>query len=187
MKKIFMILAVAVAMLTSCEKQSDFNKYLTSDYELVKAQYPEQEVVFCEAQATLNGSPSELGMKAEPVSVREIFQVIDTALVVYVDRTYAKDTCVVSEHMGYWGGDVHVTDLNFVDYKKALKTLLTVKGEEVPDAVFMTLREPLGPVAYDNPFYVFGSNLSSFIAIDARTLDVLEFTLGDGEEEKAER
>jgi hypothetical protein len=36
----------------------------------------------------------------------------------------------------------------------------------------MTLRNPLGPTIYENPFYIFGSTHTSFVGIDAKTLDI---------------
>lgn len=175
MKKIFAILAVAVAMLTGCKKTSDFNKYLVEDYEFVQAQYEGLEVVFYEAQITLNGSPVELGYKAEPVSVREVYQVVDTALVVFVDRDYTTGVVNVEQREGYWCEDVVVDPTVVADFNDALDALLKAKTIDVPDAVFVTLRNPLGPVVYDNPFYIFGSNHTSFVAVDAVTLEIQQF------------
>jgi len=175
MKKILVVLTAAVAMLTACKKTSDFNKYLVPDYEFVQAQYEGHEVVFYEAELTLNGSPVELGLKAEPVSVREVFQLTDTALVVFVDRNYADGTVAVEQHEGYWCEDVVVDPTGIADFNDALKALLGAKDLNVPDAIYVTLRNPLGPVVYENPFYIFGSNHANYVAVDAVTLDVQGF------------
>ena len=181
MKKILAIAAMAAALLfTGCKKTSNFNKYLVPDYEYVQAQYEGQQVVFYEAQIILNGSPAELGRKAKPVSVKEVFQVVDSALVVFVNRDYANGTFEVEEHQGYWCEDVVVDPYTVGDYNYALEALLNVKGViEIPDAVFVTLRNPLGPTPYENPFYIFGSNHTSFIAVDAVTFEVQSFNASE--------
>lgn len=186
MKKILMIMAAAVAMLTACKKTSDFNKYLVEDYQYVQQQYDGLQVVFYEAEVTLNGSPVELGLKAQPVSVREVYQVVDTALVVFVDRDYTTGVVNVEQHEGYWCEDVVVDPTVVGDYNDALKALLNAKGITVPDAVFVTLRNPLGPTVYEHPFYIFGSNHSSYVAVDAVTFEVqgFEATASELREEK---
>ena len=175
MKKIFAIVAVAVAVFTGCKKTSDFNKYLTQDYEYVQSHYVGQEVVFYEAQIVLNGSPVELGMKAQPVSAKEVFQVADSAVVVIVNRDYVNGSVELEIHDGYWCEDVVIDPTLVGDYNDALKALLSAKEIDVPDAVFVTLRNPLGPVVYENPFYIFGSNHTSFVAVDAVTFEIKDF------------
>lgn len=175
MKKFLTIVAIATAVLfTGCKKTSDFNKYLIEDYEYVQSQYVGQEVVFYEAQITLNGSPVELGKEAQPITVKEVFQVNDT--VVFVNRDYTTKEVNVETVQGYWCEDVVVNPVGIVDYNDALKALLSVKTIDVPDAVFVTLRNPLGPVVYENPFYIFGSTHTSFVAVDAKTLEIYDFS-----------
>lgn len=159
-------------------KVSDFNKYLVEDYDYVKSLYPENEVIFYEAEVTLNGSPAELGEKAEPVSVKEIYQVDTT--VVFIDRVYADEKFDIETVPGFWCEDVPVNPEGIADFKDALKALLSA-DIITPDAVFVTLRNPLGPVIFENPFYVFGSNLSGFVAVDAKTLEIQEFNAIKGE------
>ena len=179
MKKFLAIAALAAAVLfAGCRKTSDFNKYLVSDYEFVQAQYADRTVVFYEAQITLNGSPAELGTKAQPATVKEVYQVVDTALVVFVNRNYETGDVAVEEVPGFWCEDVVVDPNGVADYNAALNALLSA-DVIVPDAVFVTLRNPLGPVVYDNPFYVFGSTKTSFVAVDAKTLEVQEFSAGE--------
>ena len=180
MKKIFAILAVAVAVFTGCKKTSDFNKYLPKDYEYVQSHYPGQEVVFYEAQLLLNGSPVELGMNAKPVSVKEVFQLTDSAVVVIVNRNYVSGVVELEIHDGYWCEDVVVDPTTIADYNKALQALLSAKTIEVPDAEFVTLRNPLGPVVHENPFYIFGSTHTNFVAVDAVTLEIQNFNGVEG-------
>ena len=175
MKKILVIAAVAAAMLTGCKKVSDFNKYLAEDYEFVQNEYAGQEVVFYEAQITLDGSPVDLGKDAQPASVKEVFQIVDTSLVVIVNRNYHDGEVVVEQHHGYWCEDVVVNPYDIADYNDALDALLKIKSEDIPDAIYVTLRNPLGPTVYENPFYIFGSNHTSFVAVDAKTLEINVF------------
>ena len=176
MKKILAIAALAAAFLfTGCDRKSDFNKYLEKDYEFVKAQYEGQPILFYEAQVELNGSPVEYGKKTKPATVREVFQV-DT-LVVFIDRNYETGEMSVEEVPGFWCEDLFVNPYGIADFKYALNALLNVKDVvTVPDAKFMTLRRPLGPVEYENAFYIFGSTNTSFVAVDARTLEIQDFS-----------
>ena len=179
MKKIFTIVALAAALLfTGCKKTSDFNKYLIEDYEYVQSQFEKREVVFYEAQITLNGSPVELGKKAQPASVKEVFQAEDT--VIFVNRDFTTDEMKVEVVPGYWLEDVAVDPYDVCDYNDALKALLNAEGVEVPDAVFVTLRKPLGPVVFDNAFYIFGSTKTNFVAVDAKTLEIKNFDSVEG-------
>lgn len=177
MKKILTIVALTTAVLfTGCKKTSEFNKYLVEDYELVKAQYPNREVVFYEAEVVLNGTPVELSKKAKPVSVKEVFQVFGNPEAVFVNRNYETGECLVEIHYGYWLGDVVVDPTNITDFNLALNALID-SGIKLPDSPLVTLRNPLGPQPYENPFYIFGSTHTSFVAVDAKTLEVQPFNV----------
>lgn len=170
MKKIFAIAAIAATVLfAGCRKTSDFNKYLTVDYEYVQAQFPGQDVVFYEAEVVLNGSPAVLGKKAQPKTVKEVYQ-IDTT-VAFINRNYEEGTFTFEAVPGYWLEDIKVELAGIADFKDALGALLH-DAPRVPDSPFVTLRKPLGPTIPENPFYIFGSTTKGFVSVDARTLEV---------------
>lgn len=173
MKKILIIAAMAAAVLfTGCRKTSEFNKYLVEDYEYVKTLKPGVDVRLYEAQLTLSDSPAAVGKLAKPVSAKEVFQV-DT-LVVFIDRDYANGTFTVSETPGFWLEDVRFEPEPVADFTKALKAL--IKSDiKTPDSNIVVLRNPLGPKDFEYPFYIFGSQKSGFVAVDAGTLDVEVF------------
>ena len=171
-----MIVALATtALFTGCKKTSDFNKYLVEDFEYVRDQYPDRDVVFYEAQVTLNGSPAELGKKSTPLSVKEVFQVVNDHEVIYVNRNYETGEVKVEAIKGAWCEDVRVIPTEIADYTDALKALLNAEGITLTDSPLMTLRNPLGPTVHESAFYIFGSNHTSFVAVDAKTLEVTEF------------
>lgn len=175
MKKILMIVALTTTVLfTGCKKTSDFNKYLVEDFEYVKEQYHDREVVLYEAEFVLNGTPVELGKKAKPVSVKEVFQVFGNPEAVFVNRNYETGECIVETHHGYWLEDVVVDPTNIADFNLALNTLIDL-GIKLPNSQLVTLRNPLGPHPYENPFYIFGSTHTIFVAVDAKTLEVQSF------------
>ena len=173
MKKMLFAAMAAMLLLVGCKKQpSVVNTCLVEDYAYVQQQYEGQDVLFYEAEITLNESPAKAGKKAQPLLVREVFQVGHT--VVFIDRDYTTGNFTLSEKDGYWLEDVEFDPNGLADFNDALKALL--KSEyKAPDAVFVTLRNPLGPIPYLYPFYIFGSNHTSFIAVNAKTLVVERF------------
>lgn len=173
MKKIIAIVAMATALIFTGCKKSDFNKFLEEDYAYVQSQYEGKKVLFYEAEITLAGTPADLGKKALPATCKEVFQVEDT--VVFVERNYATGAVAVESVHGCWCEDLVVYPERVADYKDALNALLNAEGIHVPDALFVTLRRPLGPTLYENAFYIFGSTHTNFVAVDAKTLEVQEF------------
>lgn len=175
MKKILFLAAMAAMFLfVGCkEKQSEFNRALNEDYAAVVAEYP--EAMLYEVETQFNDVFNTRDRKnLHVVTAREVFQVADT-LVMFIDRNFDQGSVEKSLVPGAWLEDVVIRNVETLcDVNEALDALF--KADIItPDSNLMTLRNPLGPKVFVNPFYIFGGTKSGFVAVDARTLEVQEF------------
>ena len=181
MKKLLLITATLVASLSlvgcKCSKEqepeqpSEFNTLIQSDYEMVKLANPDSLVELMEVETEL----SDTLTKADPNEITvskaiEVFRVGEK--VVFIDRDYEKGSFEMSEKYGQWFGDAIIFPGKTGDFAKAVKALYT-SGLNLPETIFMTLRKPLDGQLREYPLYIFGSQNTHFISVDAGTYEVL--------------
>lgn len=173
MKKFLMMVAmIATMVFTSCEKEKktvSFLDTLKADYEQVVASHSDSVIVFYEAQCELDGTVNER-KEVSMLAFREVFQ--GDSMVYLVDRCLTNDSVAYDSVKGYWMEDLVIGLDSICDFNTALESLY--KADMVlPESNLVTLRRPLYSVQY-NPLYVFGSVNTSFVAVDAVTLEVFE-------------
>lgn len=168
MKKIFMFMAiVSLMMSTSCKpKQDAFLKQAKSDYETVVKETPDSVfTALYEIETVLNKYITETD-ELEIAKSLTVIQVGDS--VKTIDRD--ENTERVEYLSGHWGGDYKIRlDSVKVGFNEAVK-LLKKSGLELPETNFMTFRAPMTPPF--QPFYVFGSHKTFFVAVNAVTGEI---------------
>lgn len=185
MKKIILILATLVASLSlvGCKCGHDvepalpeFNSLLKSDLEMVKINNPGLTVKLMEVETELSDTLSKVGPDAVHVmKAIEVFLVQnpDGDKVVFIDRDYENDTFDMSEKAGFWVGDSALDVEKTGNIDKAIEALYK-SGKNLPETIFMTLRIPLDGVAREYPIYIFGSQNTFFLGVDAGTYEVYD-------------
>lgn len=172
MKKVLMMVAlVATMVLASCKPEVKTVPFLDN----VKADYAElvavhDSIIFYEAQIELDGNVSDR-KAVNPLQYKEIFQ--GDTVVYFVERFVANDSVFNDSVNGYWMEDRPVNLDSICELNVAIEQLYKA-DLDLPESNLVTLRRPLYKVEY-NPMYIFGSNLTFYVAVDAVTLEVTEF------------
>ena len=182
MKKIALILATVVAALSlascKCNKEQEpvtceFNKNIIADHETVKQANPGHIVQLMEVQTVLVDTLTKVNPSDVKVAMAtEVFRVGDK--VVFVNRDYVNGSFEMTEQSGHWLGDVAINVNKTGDFDKAVKALFE-SGLNVPATTYMTLRNPLNATVREYPLYIFGSQNTHFVGVDAGTYAVEEF------------
>ena len=178
MKKLISILAVAALLvMTGCKtKVASVLPLAKADYAEALAEVGDAELTaFYEIEMQLDKPVSAID-KGENVQLAKALTVIQAGdgRVKFIDRTYNEKGLVVNTDVdiahGDWLGDVamHLDSL-VLDLPDAIKRLQE-SNQVLPDGDKVTLRQPLSP-----PFkalYIFGTNGTFFVSVDAITGEV---------------
>ena len=191
MKKIFVVLTLAAALLVAgCKPQPvSVLKQAKADYAAVVEEAPEgAQVAFYEIEMVLDNPVSALneGKDIKLQSARTVIQ--QDSLVKFIDRFYndkgkVTDTELIEE-TGFWVGDLNMPlDSLVLDLQDAINKLKET-DTILPEGDKVTLRAPLAPPF--RTYYIFGTYGTFFIAVDAITGEVSDFTLPEDLEEGIE-
>lgn len=171
MKKIFIFIAVLFTVM-ACNPKVDFNKLMEDDYIAASLEFPNSDIRLYEVQ-TVMSAPAN-AEKNEILASSTIIQVGKDS-VKQIDRTYyrgriAEEVETLKE--GIWLGDFAIK-LDSVKYTLNDALDIMRQYDSVPSECFMTFRKPVAP-----PFklqYIFGSNNSYYMSVDAYTGEVNRF------------
>lgn len=170
MKKVlYFLAAIFVALgLVSCKDKCTYNKMLVENYERITTEYADDVIEFREAEITLIDSIHVADpRKTDVATVTEIYQgeTSDSVMFVVFNDGISGESY---DKMGVWLGSGHV-DFTSINYTltDALR-ILQGSGLELPKTIFVTFRRPTYS-AYENPLYIFGSEYTFYLFVDAVT------------------
>lgn len=142
-----------------------FNECVQSDFDYAHANYPNAHFYGVEAMLKDSLSKSDT---IEIAIVKSVFQVKDSVHVRIHDFT--KDVIEVRDSVfyGHWGGLFEMKQIEFnFTLEEAFKKLKEQTQYPVPDGKFVAFNKATrNPQEQKNPYYVFGSILTSFVCID---------------------
>lgn len=177
MKKILFFIGIAALLFAGCHKiEKDtyltFEKAISADFELLKAKATTGMPNFYEFECVLNGNISVMAPKDVKILTSKAVGSCGHT-VYFFDTDFVTETRKEDSASGSWFGSFTIPDPTAmaISFSKAVEILFGQTEFPVPASDKMTFRHPMG--TFKNPLYIFGSNHSSYVAVDAMTGEIL--------------
>lgn len=180
MKKIikFFALAALMVMFACNPKPVSIINQAKADYAEAVAETPDSLVAFYEVQMILDQPVSVLHEDGTVRLIASRSAIQQDSIVTIIDRTYDKKGNEVDKNVdkvvGYWLGDMNMPfDSLKLDLADAIQRLQEA-NIILPEADKVTFRTPAAPPF--RPVYIFGTHGTFFVAVDAMSGDVFDFS-----------